>query len=207
MTGVVERGTGIDAKIEGITVAGKTGTSQRIIEGKYSSSSHNASFVGFFPAEDPQIIITVIMNNPKSGEYYGGKVSAPIFQKIATRMINFSGASNIAGKSFVNVNYTGDINSEMSNQFSEPLDKKLFVPNLLNFRYEDAVEILKENNLSFETVDIENKETSGNTKFIESQYPLPNEKVRETENSKIKLVVKKRRSDDERLLIIPDVRI
>ncbi|MBK8552722.1 MAG: penicillin-binding protein 2 [Ignavibacteria bacterium] len=99
--GVVERGTGIDAKIDGLTIAGKTGTSQRIIDGKYSSNSHNSSFVGYFPAEDPQIIITVILNNPKSGEYYGGKVSAPIFQKIANRIINFSGSTNISTQDYL----------------------------------------------------------------------------------------------------------
>ncbi|MCB0725958.1 MAG: PASTA domain-containing protein [Ignavibacteriae bacterium] len=204
-TGVVERGTGMDAKVEGITVAGKTGTAQRIIKGEYSSSSHNASFVGFFPAEDPQIIITVIINNPQSGEYYGGKVAAPVFQKITTRLINFSGASDIAGKSFVNVNYTGEMNSGIVKNFSEPSDKKLFIPNLLNLRYEDAIEILKENGLSFETVDIENKETSGDSKYIESQYPMPNETVRDNGNFSIKLVVKERGSDEERLLVTPDI--
>ncbi len=204
-TGVVERGTGMDAKVEGITIAGKTGTAQRIIKGEYSSSSHNASFVGFFPAEDPQIIITVIINNPQAGEYYGGKVAAPVFQKITSRLINFSGASDIAGKSFVNVNYTGELNTGNSKNFSEPADKKLFIPNLLNLRYEDAVEILKENGLSFETVDIENKETSGDSKYIESQYPMPNETIRDNGNFKIKLIVKERSPDEERLLITPDV--
>ena len=76
----------------------------------------------------------------------------------------------------------------------------------MNIRYEDAVEILKENNMNFETVDIENKETSGYSKFIDSQYPLPNEAVRDNGNLKLKLVVKERNPDEERMLITPDIR-
>ncbi len=204
-TGVVERGTGTDAKVEGISIAGKTGTSQRIIKGEYSNNSHNSSFVGFFPAEDPQIIITVIINNPKSGEYYGGKVAAPVFQKITSKLVNFSGASDITGKSFVNVNYTGDMNHGSGNEYSEPIDRKLFIPNLLNIRYEDAVEILKENNLSFETVDTENKKTTGDSKIIDSQFPMPNEIFRDKSEIKIKLVVKERNTVEERMLITPDI--
>lgn len=204
-TGVVDRGTGTDAKVEGIKIAGKTGTAQRIIKGEYSNKSHNASFVGFFPADNPQIIITVIINNPQSGEYYGGKVAAPVFQKIASRIVNFSGVSGIAGNNFVNVNYTGEVNSGAGTEYQDPIDKNHIIPNLINLRYEDAIEILKENNLSFETVDIVNKETSGNSKFVESQLPLPNERISDDKKVKIKLVVKERNSDQERMLITPDI--
>lgn len=205
LVGVVERGTGIDAKIDGISVAGKTGTSQRLIDGEYSNSSHNSSFVGYFPAENPQIIITVILNNPKSGEYYGGKVAAPIFQKIANRIINFSGTTNISIQDFVNVNYSTDIqNPETIIETSEP---KVLMPNLINLRLEDAKEILIESKLNFEvvddTLDIKNPNIA---KFIESQYPLPNERIALSDNSIIKLVVKSRQIPEDRLVVVPDVK-
>ena len=211
LTGVVERGTGTDAKITGVSIAGKTGTAQRIINGEYSSSSHNSSFVGYFPAEDPQIIITVILNDPKSGEYYGGKVAAPIFQKIANRIINFSGTSNITSKDFVNVNYTKENpNTNLNNVESGPInieEKKLLIPNLINLRLEDAKDVLVENRLSYEIVEnTSGEKTAGSVKIIESQYPMPNERVALNDNIKIKLVVKENIVSEDRLLIIPDVK-
>lgn len=210
-TGVVDRGTGTDAKITGVNIAGKTGTAQRIINGEYSSNSHNSSFVGYFPAEDPQIIITVILNDPKSGEYYGGKVAAPIFQKIANRIINFSGTSNITSKDYVNVNYSKDVNDtkEIESGYGNKdiAEKKILIPNLINLRLEDAKDVLAENNLSYEIVENTSGEKSaGTAKIIESQYPMPNERVGMNDNIKIKLVVKENIVSDDRLLIIPDVK-
>ncbi|MEO8664867.1 MAG: penicillin-binding transpeptidase domain-containing protein [Ignavibacteria bacterium] len=203
-TGVVERGTGTDAKIEGVSVAGKTGTAQRIINGEYSSSSHNSSFVGYFPAEDPQILITVILNNPKSGEYYGGKVSAPIFQKIASRIINFSGTTNISSPQLVNANYTTDKSNQ--DNVSDLSDQKVLIPNLVNMKLEDAIELISENKMSYEVIENDpGKKISGATYIIESQYPLPNERVSFTENTKIKLVIKNSIAVNDRMIKVPDV--
>jgi cell division protein FtsI (penicillin-binding protein 3) len=89
--GVVERGTGQPARIPGITIAGKTGTSRKFVDGKYESGSYNASFVGFFPAEKPEIVCLVILENPKTGGYTGAMASAPIFKAIAQQIINNNG--------------------------------------------------------------------------------------------------------------------
>ncbi|MEO8209989.1 MAG: penicillin-binding transpeptidase domain-containing protein [bacterium] len=204
LVGVVERGTGVDAKVEGMSVAGKTGTAQRLINGAYSNSSHNSSFIGYFPSDNPQIIITVILNNPKSGEYYGGKVAAPIFQKIANRIINFTGTSNISTQDFVNVNYSHDKNiSETINDADEP---KILIPNLINLRLEDAKDILLENGLSYEIVEVNPDEKNANVaRIIESQYPLPNERVTMNDNSKVKLVVENNIIPDDRLIEVPSV--
>jgi cell division protein FtsI/penicillin-binding protein 2 len=81
-------GTAPRAQIKGYEVAGKTGTTQKIIDGRYSTSHHIASFSGFFPARDPQLQITVIIDNPHTkGVGFGGLVSAPAFKAIATRLI------------------------------------------------------------------------------------------------------------------------
>jgi cell division protein FtsI (penicillin-binding protein 3) len=89
--GVVERGTGQLARIPGITIAGKTGTSRKFVDGKYETGSYNASFVGFFPAEKPEIVCLVILENPKTGGYTGAMASAPIFKAIAQQIINNNG--------------------------------------------------------------------------------------------------------------------
>jgi len=204
LVGVVERGTGLDAKIDGVKIAGKTGTAQRIINGTYSSNSHNASFVGYFPAENPQILIAVILDNPKSGQYYGGKVAAPIFQKIASRIINFSGTTNIAIKEFVNTNYSTDKNNVQ--MLSDLSDQRVLIPNLINLRLEDAKEILRENKINFEIVDKTPNEKNENVaKFVESQLPMPNERVT-YDDINVRLVVKNNIIPDDRLLMVPDVK-
>jgi cell division protein FtsI (penicillin-binding protein 3) len=83
MEGVVERGTAKAAQIPGYTVAGKTGTAHKLVDGHYSKSDYNASFVGFIPSRNPAVAIIVVTDSPHAGTYYGGSVSAPIFKRIA----------------------------------------------------------------------------------------------------------------------------
>jgi len=82
----VESGSGALADLEYIKVGGKTGTTQKIVDGKYSKEKYNVSFIGFFPLENPQLICLIIVNSPRK-EKYGGKVAAPIFKTIAERII------------------------------------------------------------------------------------------------------------------------
>ena len=84
---VVDEGTGTRAEIPGVRVAGKTGTAWKVIDGAYSTSRARASFVGFFPAEDPQIAMIVVLDEPKTS-IYGGLTAAPIFQRIGERWIS-----------------------------------------------------------------------------------------------------------------------
>ena len=88
--GVVQRGTGKSAAIPGVRIAGKTGTSKKYVEGQYASGSYTASFVGFFPAADPQIVCLVMIDNPHAGNYTGGTTSAPVFRAIAEQLLNTS---------------------------------------------------------------------------------------------------------------------
>jgi cell division protein FtsI (penicillin-binding protein 3) len=86
--GVVERGTGTMAAVKGLAVAGKTGTSRKFVDGRYVPGSYTASFVGFFPAENPAVVCLVMLDNPPAerGVYTGGLVSAPIFKAIAEKI-------------------------------------------------------------------------------------------------------------------------
>lgn len=87
--GTIENGTGKAVKIPNLKIAGKTGTSQQLVEGTYSKARYNASFVGFFPVDNPKIAMIVVLDNPKTN-YYGGATAAPIFRNIALRIINSS---------------------------------------------------------------------------------------------------------------------
>jgi cell division protein FtsI (penicillin-binding protein 3) len=80
--GVVLRGTGRRAALEGYRAAGKTGTAQKVVDGRYSPNKYVASFIGFAPLPKPRITILVQIDEPK-GVHYGGDVCAPFFQKIA----------------------------------------------------------------------------------------------------------------------------
>ncbi|MEE8360366.1 MAG: penicillin-binding transpeptidase domain-containing protein [Candidatus Omnitrophota bacterium] len=89
LKGVVENGTGRNAKADSYTTAGKTGTAQKIESGGgYSHSKFVASFLGFAPAESPKIAIIVSLDEPRP-VYYGGLVSAPVFRNVAVDVLRY----------------------------------------------------------------------------------------------------------------------
>jgi len=88
-TAIQGDGTGVNAAIEGFTVAGKTGTAQKTDDsGTYAKGKYIASFVGFTPVENPEIVILVVVNEPGK-HHYGGVVAAPAFKKIALETLNY----------------------------------------------------------------------------------------------------------------------
>lgn len=86
-----EGGTGAGFDLPGFEIAGKTGTTQKIIDGKYVNHRHVASFVGFFPASRPQVVLTVIVDDAKvpGGLAYGRAVSAPAFRNVAGQLVQY----------------------------------------------------------------------------------------------------------------------
>lgn len=83
LEGVVERGTAKNIKNDFYKIAGKTGTAQRLVDGRYRTQSYYASFAGYFPAEEPLYSCIVVIDNPVGWNRYGGDVSAPVFKEIA----------------------------------------------------------------------------------------------------------------------------
>ncbi len=79
-----EGGTGTNAAIAGIKVAGKTGTAQKVKGGGYSHTDYMSSFAGFAPADDPKVAVLVTLDTPRKGGHYGGTVSAPAFREITS---------------------------------------------------------------------------------------------------------------------------
>jgi cell division protein FtsI/penicillin-binding protein 2 len=88
LRGVVENGTGKKAQIKGISVAGKTGTAQKVEGGTYSHSRFYASFIGFAPVEDPKLAAVVVFDEPRPA-YYGGTVAAPVFQEVIDNSLKY----------------------------------------------------------------------------------------------------------------------
>lgn len=82
LSAVMKNGTGRRARVKNVNVAGKTGTTHKHRSGGYQEDAHIASFVGFAPAEDPQYVVAVMLDEPKGNLHYGGTSCAPLFRDI-----------------------------------------------------------------------------------------------------------------------------
>jgi cell division protein FtsI/penicillin-binding protein 2 len=87
-TVVTKDGTAEGAALKDYVVAGKTGTAQKAEHGVYVPGKYISSFIGFFPADNPQLCISIVMDEPKEG-YYGGKVCGPVFKNVAERCASY----------------------------------------------------------------------------------------------------------------------
>lgn len=161
LTGVVENGTGVNAKLDFVSVGGKTGTSQKLINGSYSKTDYNSSFIGFFPAENPKVICLVLVNSPEKGRY-GGSVAAPIFKNIAQRIVNTDPQiyhdSNVEplNNSKLKVVFAGDHKNSGDKisdikTLSENLNeiKTTQMPDLTNYNLRDGIKILAKLGLKY----------------------------------------------------------
>jgi len=124
--GAVERGTGTPAKLPGLRIAGKTGTSRLTIEGRYAPGNYIASFVGYFPVEEPTIVCLVVLDRPRAVSYYGGQASAPIFKAIVEKIRTM--ASRLRSASPSRMIASGDVRR---------------VPNVMNLRADVASTLLE----------------------------------------------------------------
>lgn len=93
MEKVVVSGTAKAAKLVSYTVAGKTGTADKLVNGRYSPSQQNVSFVGFVPSRNPQFTIIVMVDSPRAGGDTGGAIAAPIFKRIADASLRHLGVT------------------------------------------------------------------------------------------------------------------
>jgi cell division protein FtsI/penicillin-binding protein 2 len=82
LTRVVDSGTGEQAKIKGIHIAGKTGTGQKAVDGGYQNGKYCSVFAGYLPAENPTMVCVVVIDEPTASGYYGGVVCAPVFKRV-----------------------------------------------------------------------------------------------------------------------------
>lgn len=126
-----EDGTGTRARVEGYRVAGKTGTANKVIGGRLSEDRYLASFIGFAPAEDPKVLLYVMIDEPK-GIPYGGWVAAPVFASIMRDILHYLEVPPSHPE--------GDTTPEpgRGRQEGEEQKKKVPVPTLLNLALDDA---------------------------------------------------------------------
>jgi len=184
LRGVVQRGTGQAAKLDLISVGGKTGTSQKLVDGKYSKSLYNSSFIGFFPVENPQVICLILVNSPEKGKY-GGMVAAPIFKEIAGRIVNSdikffqskqnsnpvkaeiknSVSSNNNGQKIPVMSVSNPGKIKINNDYAL---KHNMIPDLSKYSLRDAIDILTKMGVKYKVTG------SG---FVVSQSLTPGEKV------------------------------
>jgi len=78
LRGVVERGTGAEAALTNFPVAAKTGTARRVVNGRYAAGEYTASFAALFPADKPQLVLVVKIDNPHKGSYFAAQTAAPV---------------------------------------------------------------------------------------------------------------------------------
>lgn len=183
-TNVVEgqRGTAKSVFINGLRIAGKTGTARKIVDGKYSQKNHLASFVGFFPIENPQVVCLVMLDNPKTGGYTGGTTSAIIFRSIAERI-------SITKSSF---NRNGKMNEH---KLSEASDYQI-VPDVRSMQVNYAVRMLEKYGLS--TIQV------GNGNLVLEQEPAPGTLV--IKGAEVKLMFDQIKCVDENgFYVVPNV--
>ena len=92
MVSVTEKGgTGQNGAVEGFNVAAKTGTAQKVLNGRYAKDKHIGTFIGFAPAENPRVIVAVAIDEPRVNGYYGGVVAGPAFKGIMAGTLNILG--------------------------------------------------------------------------------------------------------------------
>jgi len=85
---VVQKGTGTAAQIDGMRIAGKTGTAQKVINGQYSQKEYLSSFIGFLPVDDPQLLCAVYLDSPEFGQHWGGYAAAPVAREIFSQIMS-----------------------------------------------------------------------------------------------------------------------
>lgn len=126
---VVTNGTGRTAFIDGYRVGGKTGTAQKVKDGKYMVGNYITSFMGFMPANDPELIVYIAVDNAKGVTQYGGTIAAPIVKNILTDAIEIIDIKKPEGASEKNY---------------QPAEKKyITVPNVIGKSKKEASELLK----------------------------------------------------------------
>ena len=145
MENVVKKGTADNIYSPNFSLAGKTGTAKKIVNGVYSNQKYVASFAGFFPADKPKYSCIVVIHEPdKKKGYYGATVAAPVFKEIAQKIYSTTAfdTNNVTEKSSV----TG-LDSKYQEYYTNLQKEHVVVPNVKGMSGMDAVALLE--NLGF----------------------------------------------------------
>ena len=176
---VSDSGTAGWASIDGLRIAGKTGTAQKFIDGQYRTQ-YRASFVGFFPVEDPKYVIYVLLDEPRTS-IYGGFTAGSIFKEVANRV---SGLGNTIPRSVLN------------GQIVE--NNTVFAPKLNGLDPTTAKTILRNQRIPYRSV--------GSGDIVAEQYPIAGSEFERNTILEIRLIDSKTDSIPDGFARIPDLR-
>ena len=151
METVVSDGSGSKSYIPGYKIGGKTGTAQKIIDGKYEDGKFIASFVAVAPIDDPKIAMLIVVDEP-SGTYYGGSIAAPVAREIFEDTLKYL-----------------EIPKKLSEEEKKENQETVIVPDVRNKKIGEAGKILADAGLRHTTEYLE----LTNESVIIDQYPLP----------------------------------
>lgn len=152
---VVQNGGGKKAYIAGYHIAGKTGTAQKVIAGKYAPQKYVSSFAGMAPANDPQISLLISIDEPDPSNYYGGQIATVVAKQVFNDIFNY-------------LSFKSDASSE---EISKSLLKDVIVPEVRGLKKADAEKLLKESNLKLKL--------SAGGEIITDMTPKPGYTVKE----------------------------
>lgn len=179
---VVDDGTAKHIKLNFISLAGKTGTAKKKLEGSrgYSTDKYTGNFVGFFPVDKPEMVIAVVYDEPTPGVHYGGLCAAPTFQRIVERIL-FLPQCDILPK---------------NKQLHQSL---ILTPHVIGMTIPAAINVLRQNDLNYKI------ETRDSSHIIIDQFPKPN--VSLDKSHTIVLITGNIKKTDENLRvgIMPDL--
>ena len=174
---VSNEGTGRNAAVTGMSVAGKTGTAQKYADGSYQSR-YRSSFVGFYPSRNPRYVTIVVLDEPRTS-IYGSEVAAPVFRNIANRLLGLDEElqhrvkADEIGRPFVAV-----------------------VPKVTGLSREEATRLLAAQGLAYES--------EGNGDLVARQVPVPGAALSAGDIIKL-TVVESPRSGDSNTFAMPDL--
>jgi len=160
---VVARGTGHNAYIAGYRVGGKTGTAQKAVNGAYLSGNYITSFIGFLPADDPEIVIYIAVDNAKGITQYGGTVAAPIAKNFLLSAIDILDVEKRS--------------EEIEREYLYTDKQYAKVPNVIGMDVKDAIKQLKRFKVEY----------SGSGDIITYQSPNSGENIYEGETVRLLL--------------------
>ena len=160
MESVVTDGGGKIAYLPGYRLGGKTGTAQKVIDGKYAEGHYVCSFVGMAPADDPQIVVLAIVDEPTGVMAFGSTTAGPIIKEVMNNTLKYLG---------VEPEYTEE-------EKSENVKNKVEVPDVRGLTIEEATKVLEEANLE---ANIDNDVEVEKGTVIKDMFPKPGVSVNE----------------------------
>jgi stage V sporulation protein D (sporulation-specific penicillin-binding protein) len=154
MVGVVDTGTGRNARVPGYKIGGKTGTATKVVDGKIAKGRYIASFVGFAPFPNPEVAVLISVDEPQ-GAYYGGQVAAPIFGELMGEVLQY-------------LNVPSSTEPPPKPQPGMPAAPKpreqVFVPAIVNLPVSEAQKVAQQSDMELFI--------QGGGAFVTEQFPL-----------------------------------